>query len=480
MIRTLVATIAMMIGISAIAVNVRAPEQARERVPIVEATIAELQAAMTEKRVTSLQLVQQYLHRIATYEDRLNAVITVNPGGTLSGSGTAGAVVTSGGTIEPGSSAGTLSTGSVVTNNTNFHFEIGGLTPGNGPGFHDQINTTGTIALDGTLVVSLIDGFVPATGDAFLIWANDTALDPVTGTFAGLPEGGTFPVTDTANPDDYWTISYTESAAPGSDGNDISRRKTGAVYRDGEGRTRQESGTTDGRPRTVYINDPVAHTNVVLSPGSKRAVSIAPRAMSYRYDTKDKQVVRVGSSEIRVEDGKVYIDGKQVAGPGRIEVNRGGKEIVITAGNSCPTNDGASAALLMSERKARELRLEPLARIVGIGVGGVKPQLMGVGPIVSTRKALAHAGIEAGQIDRVEFNEAFAAQVIPSCRELGIPLDRVNVNGGSIAIGHPLGATGARLVLTVAHELRRSGGKYGLATQCIGAGMGISTIIEAV
>jgi acetyl-CoA acetyltransferase family protein len=134
----------------------------------------------------------------------------------------------------------------------------------------------------------------------------------------------------------------------------------------------------------------------------------------------------------------------------------------------------------MSEEKARELGLEPLARIVGYGIAGVKPQVMGLGPIPSTNKALRHAGITADKIDRVEFNEAFAAQVIPSCKDLGIPLDRVNVNGGSIAIGHPLGATGARLVLTVAHELRRSGGKYGLATQCIGAGMGISTIIEAM
>jgi acetyl-CoA acetyltransferase family protein len=158
----------------------------------------------------------------------------------------------------------------------------------------------------------------------------------------------------------------------------------------------------------------------------------------------------------------------------------GGGEVRITAGNSCPTNDGVSAALLMSEDKARELGLTPLARIIGMGVAGVKPQLMGLGPIPSTKKALRHAGIDAGQIDRVEFNEAFAAQVIPSCRELGISMDRVNVNGGSIAIGHPLGATGARLVSTVAHELRRSGKKYGLATQCIGVGMGISTIIEAM
>ncbi len=157
-----------------------------------------------------------------------------------------------------------------------------------------------------------------------------------------------------------------------------------------------------------------------------------------------------------------------------------GAELRITAGNSCPTNDGITAAIIMSEERARELGLEPLARIIGYGVSGVKPQVMGLGPIPSTRKALRHAGLTADQIDRVEFNEAFAAQVIPTCIELGIPLSKVNVNGGSIAIGHPLGATGTRLVLAVAHELRRSGGRYGLATQCIGAGMGISTIIERI
>jgi acetyl-CoA acetyltransferase family protein len=161
-------------------------------------------------------------------------------------------------------------------------------------------------------------------------------------------------------------------------------------------------------------------------------------------------------------------------------ISFGGKEIVITAGNSCPTNDGVSAAILMSEDKVRETGVSPLARIVAMAVGGVKPQLMGIGPIVSTKKALKLAGLRAEQIDRVEFNEAFAAQVLPSIREIGIPMDRVNVNGGSLGIGHPLGATGTRLVAAVAHELRRSGKRYGLATQCIGAGMGISTIVERI
>jgi acetyl-CoA acetyltransferase family protein len=161
-------------------------------------------------------------------------------------------------------------------------------------------------------------------------------------------------------------------------------------------------------------------------------------------------------------------------------VSYGGKELVITAANSCPTNDGASAAILMSEEMALRLGLEPLARIIGMAVGGVKPQLMGLGPIVSTKKALRMAGIEAAQIERTEFNEAFASQAIACIRDIGLDPEQVNVNGGSIAIGHPLGATGTRLVLTVAKELRRSGKRYGLASQCIGAGMGISTIVEAL
>ena len=156
------------------------------------------------------------------------------------------------------------------------------------------------------------------------------------------------------------------------------------------------------------------------------------------------------------------------------------KEVIITPGNSCPTNSGASALLLMSEELAIQLGLEPLARIIGMGVGGVKGQIMGVGPVPATHKALEHAGITSDQIDRVEFNEAFAAQVIPSIKELGISEDKINVNGGALGIGHPIGATGARIVMTVSKELRRSKKRYGLATQCIGAGMGISTILEAL
>jgi acetyl-CoA acetyltransferase family protein len=161
-------------------------------------------------------------------------------------------------------------------------------------------------------------------------------------------------------------------------------------------------------------------------------------------------------------------------------VSYGGQELRITAGNSCPTNSGASAALLMSEEMAIKLGLEPLARIIGWGNGGVKQQIMGLGPVVATKKALKHAGITADQVDRVEFNEAFACQVIASLKEFGIPEEKVNVNGGSLGIGHPIGATGARLVFTVAKELRRSGKRYGVATQCIGGGQGATTILEAL
>jgi acetyl-CoA acetyltransferase family protein len=159
-------------------------------------------------------------------------------------------------------------------------------------------------------------------------------------------------------------------------------------------------------------------------------------------------------------------------------LSHAGNEIVITPGNSAPTNDAVSAVLLMSEEKALALGLDPLARVIGFGIAGVKPQVMGLGPVPSTNKALKHAGLTMDQIDRVELNEAFSAQVIPCARELGIPMEKLNVNGGALAIGHPLGATGGRLVLSLAHELRRSNSTYGLATQCIGPGMGITTVLE--
>jgi acetyl-CoA acetyltransferase family protein len=157
--------------------------------------------------------------------------------------------------------------------------------------------------------------------------------------------------------------------------------------------------------------------------------------------------------------------------------------LMITAGNSCPTNCGLTVQLIMAEEMALKLGIEFLARVIGWGNGGVKQQIMGVGPVVSTPMALKHAGIEAAQIDRVEFNEAFACQVVASLKEwknkgYGIPDEKVNVNGGSIGIGHPISATGNRLWMTVCKELKRSNKRYGLATQCVGSGQGMTVIFE--
>ncbi len=150
----------------------------------------------------------------------------------------------------------------------------------------------------------------------------------------------------------------------------------------------------------------------------------------------------------------------------------------VTAGNSSQINDGAACVVLTSESRAARLGREPLARIVSSGAVGVEPGYMGVGPVPAVRKALDRAGLSVSDIDLVELNEAFAAQVLASMRELGFAHDRLNVNGGAIAIGHPLGCSGARLIGTLAHELRRRGGRYGVATMCIGVGQGMAAVIE--
>jgi acetyl-CoA acyltransferase len=150
----------------------------------------------------------------------------------------------------------------------------------------------------------------------------------------------------------------------------------------------------------------------------------------------------------------------------------------VTAGNASPYSDGAAAVLLMRRSKAEELGLTPLARFVSFAVAGVEPDVMGVGPIKAVPKALAKAGLEMKDIDLIEFNEAFASQVLAVVRELGMPEDRVNVNGGAIALGHPLGATGSKLTTQLVHELRRRGGGLGLVTMCSGGGMGAAGVFE--
>jgi acetyl-CoA C-acetyltransferase len=150
----------------------------------------------------------------------------------------------------------------------------------------------------------------------------------------------------------------------------------------------------------------------------------------------------------------------------------------VTAGNCCPLNDGAAAVVVMSDTKAAELGLTPLARVVATGVSALSPEIMGLGPVEASRKALARAGMSIGDIDLVEINEAFAAQVIPSYRELGIDIERLNVNGGAIAVGHPFGMTGARITTTLVHSLQHHDKQFGLETMCVGGGQGMAMILE--
>src|SRR5436305_2619208 len=150
----------------------------------------------------------------------------------------------------------------------------------------------------------------------------------------------------------------------------------------------------------------------------------------------------------------------------------------VTAGNACPLNDGAAALIVMSDTKARELGITPLARIVSTGVSGLSPEIMGLGPVEASKRALARAGLSIGDIDLVEINEAFAAQVIPSYRDLGIELDRLNVHGGAIAVGHPFGMTGARITGTLINGLQTKDKTFGLEAMCVGGGEGMAMVLE--
>jgi acetyl-CoA C-acetyltransferase len=150
----------------------------------------------------------------------------------------------------------------------------------------------------------------------------------------------------------------------------------------------------------------------------------------------------------------------------------------VTAGNACPLNDGAAAVIVMSETKASELGITPLARVVASGVSALNPEIMGLGPIEASRQALKRAGLTIDDIDLAEINEAFAAQAIPSAKHLGIPMEKLNVHGGAIALGHPFGMTGARIMTTLINGLQTDGKRYGLETMCVGGGQGMAMIIE--
>jgi len=151
---------------------------------------------------------------------------------------------------------------------------------------------------------------------------------------------------------------------------------------------------------------------------------------------------------------------------------------VVTAGNSSQTSDGAAFVLVMSERKVKELGLKPIAKLISYAVAGVPPRIMGIGPIAAIPKALEMAGLQKEDIDLFELNEAFASQSLAVIRELGLDESKINVNGGAIALGHPLGCTGAKLTVQVLNELKRRGGKYGMVTMCVGTGQGAAGIFE--
>lgn len=152
----------------------------------------------------------------------------------------------------------------------------------------------------------------------------------------------------------------------------------------------------------------------------------------------------------------------------------------VTAGNSSQTSDGAAAALVMSASRAKELGLEPKARFVSFAVAGVPPEIMGIGPAVAIPKALAMAGLKLDQIDVIELNEAFAVQALAVVKQVGLDLERMNVNGGAIALGHPLGCTGARLTATILREMKRREARYGMVTMCVGGGQGAAGIFENI
>jgi acetyl-CoA C-acetyltransferase len=151
---------------------------------------------------------------------------------------------------------------------------------------------------------------------------------------------------------------------------------------------------------------------------------------------------------------------------------------VVTAGNCCPLNDGAAAVVVMSDRLAAELDVTPLARIVSTGVTALSPEIMGLGPVEASKQALARAGMSIADIDLVEINEAFAAQVVPSYQDLGVDIDRLNINGGAIAVGHPFGMTGARLQATMLNSLSWHDKQTALVTMCVGGGQGMALVLE--
>jgi acetyl-CoA C-acetyltransferase len=266
------------------------------------------------------------------------------------------------------------------------------------------------------------------------------------------------------------------------------------LFADAETRTQQRSGAdagpwrdprADGRLPDVYIAMGQTAENVAQLRGITRAEqdefgvrsqNLAEKALADGFWQREITPVTLPDGTVVSAD-----DGPR---PGTTLEKVAGLQPVfrpdgtVTAGNCCPLNDGAAALVIMSDRKAAELGITPLARIVSTGVTGLSPEIMGLGPVEASRRALARAGMTIEDIDLVEINEAFAAQVIPSYRDLGIDLAKLNVNGGAIAVGHPFGMTGARIATTLVNGLQFHDKTFGLETMCVGGGQGMAMIVE--
>ncbi|MBM3786856.1 MAG: acetyl-CoA C-acyltransferase [Acidobacteria bacterium] len=251
----------------------------------------------------------------------------------------------------------------------------------------------------------------------------------------------------------------------------------------------------DNRPE-IYINMGLTAENLQKKYGITREEQDAFALRSHRNAVAaqtagkfDDEMVPVSVSAMAVENGKAASREFQVVKDEGPRADTSPEALAklkpvfhakgsVTAGNSSQTSDGAAAALVMSERRAKELGLKPKARFVSFAVGGVPPEIMGIGPVVAIPKALKMAGLTIDQIGVIELNEAFAVQALAVIREGGLPMDRVNVNGGALALGHPLGCTGAKLTATILREMDRGGHRYGMVTMCIGGGQGAAGIFE--
>lgn len=295
-------------------------------------------------------------------------------------------------------------------------------------------------------------------GDVFVSAGVEMVSRSVKGSSDGLP--------DTHNPLFADSEAHTASVA----------QSTGSTWRDPR---------EDGRTPDAYIQMGQTAENLARLKGVTRADM---DEFGVRSQNLAEEAIKNGFwareiTPVTTPDGTVVSQDDGPRAGVTLEAVQGLKPVfrpdgLVTAGNCCPLNDGAAALVVMSDTKARELGLTPLARIVSTGVTGLSPEIMGLGPVEASRQALKRAGLTVGDIDLFEINEAFAAQVIPSYRDLEIPLEKLNVNGGAIAIGHPFGMTGARITGTLINSLQFHDKQFGLETMCVGGGQGMAMVIE--